>query len=114
MYFDYWMKQHLDQPHSDSRITDTHGRWIFALLARVEENISADDTSLLRTLTRTCLKLIKKKLEDESSGSSSQLSTGSDPPISEAACWMVVAAVSGFWRQTDLWTEAGHMFSLDH
>ena len=60
MYFAHWINVHLEQADlGSSRITETHARWIFVLLSRVEDYISADDMSLLRNLARASLALLK-------------------------------------------------------
>lgn len=77
--------------------TESHARWIFALLPRVEENVSADDMNLLRNLARACLGLIKEKRGK---------STDDSQKMGEISCWMVVTAIADVWKQRDLWIDA--------
>ncbi|KAG6903457.1 hypothetical protein C0995_005480 [Termitomyces sp. Mi166 len=60
MYFAHWINVHLQQPHASSRPLETHARWIFALLTKVDDYISADDMNLLRILARACIALLKE------------------------------------------------------
>src|ERR1700733_7803407 len=55
MYFAHWFNLYLQQPDPTSLPLEAHARWIFALLSKVEDHISADDMSLLRNLARACL-----------------------------------------------------------
>jgi hypothetical protein len=113
MYFTHWINLYL---HGDDpiafRINETHARWIFVLLSRVEDQISADDTSLLRGMARACLELlkgiIKKKpvLSEEVDSHTLECSGGE---ITERSCWMIVSIIVGIWGQRDLWMEAEAM-----
>ncbi|KAG6833939.1 hypothetical protein H0H87_007950 [Tephrocybe sp. NHM501043] len=48
MYFTHWINVHLQRPDPSSRPIETHARWIFALLTKVDEVlISPDDMNLL-------------------------------------------------------------------
>jgi hypothetical protein len=108
MYFTHWISVHLRDPVSpSSRMTETHARWIFSLLTRVDDHLTANDTSLLRNLARACLDLIKDLLStspptSEPTGASEQ----DIPAMSEQSCWMNFAAIAGVWGQHDLWSEA--------
>ncbi|KAJ7639033.1 hypothetical protein FB45DRAFT_904536 [Roridomyces roridus] len=98
MYFTHWTNLHL-QSSKSYRITQTHARWIFFLLSRVEDYLSADDTSLLRSLARAYLALLK-----ESSTQSKACRSGDD--ITPGSCWLIISAVVDIWGQRDLWMEA--------
>ena len=108
MYFGHWINLRVEEgrlPYTD--ITEAHARWIFALLSRVDDWISGDETSLLRTLARGCLELMveqrKRPVAEEAA---------TEPPaIDERSFWMIITAIIGIWGQTDLWTDAESMLS---
>lgn len=102
MYFSYWIGLYLDEPAPRvCRINETHARWMFALLSRVDEYISADEMSTLRSLARGCMGLLKERVIREA-----DVETEGRPAIAEASCWMIVTAVGGLWGQRDLWQDA--------
>ncbi|KAG1755503.1 hypothetical protein EDB19DRAFT_1901722 [Suillus lakei] len=87
MYFAHWMNIHLQHPADPTfAILESHARWMFALLAKVEDFISADDMSQLRSLARACLELLMG--------------------MAETSCWIIFTTVSGIWGQSDLWRDA--------
>jgi hypothetical protein len=92
-------------------MNETHARWIFALLSRVDDYVTADNISLLRNLARGCLSLLKNMLSRPESGDEPAEASQSavTPAMTERSCWMVIAAVAGFWGQRDLWMEAEAM-----
>ena len=49
--------------------TPNHGRWMFALLCQLDEQLSGDDISVLRTLAREVLRLIKEERTHRKEGS---------------------------------------------
>ncbi|KAJ4478329.1 hypothetical protein J3R30DRAFT_3480519 [Lentinula aciculospora] len=130
MYSTYWMNQHLteDRQPPFPRPTQTHLQWVFALLTRVGEYISADDMNLLRNLTRACIVLLKviicertfidsdpgladkgvameeKAVERKDEEEKDKVKTDS-----QTACWMIITAVIGIWAQRDLWVDAEDM-----
>lgn len=110
MYFTYWVNLHLERGSAPSPypISETHSRWIFVLLSRVEDYVSADEMSLLRNLARACIALIE---ENRTRENPSVVRPGEDGPhpIGEPTCWMVVTAVVGVWGQKDLWMDAEAM-----
>ncbi|KAI0774052.1 hypothetical protein C8Q74DRAFT_1217954 [Fomes fomentarius] len=94
MYFGHWIDRRLAQgslPYTD--ITQAHGRWIFSLLSRVDDWISSDEISQLRTLARGCMGLVAERRRS--------------PPAAREAD----AAITGLWGQTDLWVDANSMLS---
>lgn len=121
MYFVHWINTQLEQSEgSVYRMTETHARWIFVLLSRVEDHISADDMSLLRNLARASLALLKvlmgkRAIHTDSPGTSKAMrvvDTGDDEIyISERSCWIIVTAVTGIWGQRDLWMDAEDMLA---
>jgi hypothetical protein len=97
MYFTHWIKLYLKAPQLGEHIpTELHARWMFALLSRVEEHVSADDMNLLRNLARACLGLLK---DVRGSSISSQR-------MGEISCWLVVTIIADVWKQRDLWIDA--------
>jgi hypothetical protein len=116
MYFTHWMNVHLKQPElASTQITESHARWIFALLSRVEDYISADDMSLLRNLARASLALLKDILRRRPPVGDAEPATKEEGdakivvPMSECSCWMIVTAIVGVWGQRDLWDDAEAM-----
>jgi hypothetical protein len=110
MYFTHWINLHLKEPERPTmRITDTHGRWIFVLLSRVEDNVTADDMSLLRNLARACLALLNRHLRRRLGVEGTTIEEAVS--MSKNTCWMVLTAIVGIWGQRDLWMEAESMLS---
>lgn len=106
MYFSYWIGLYLDEPAPRvCRITETHARWMFALLSRVDEYLSADEMSTLRSLARACMGLLKERVIRRAAEETDVEAEGR-PAIAEASCWVIVAAVGGSWGQRDLWQDA--------
>lgn len=102
MYFTHWINLHLNHKNPPfPRLADVHAQWIFFLLTRIDDYISADDTSLLRNLVRACLSLVKVLLRDETA-----VEEGSIAPES---CWIIVTTIIGIWGQQDLWMDAESM-----
>lgn len=80
--------------------TDTHAKWIFTLLSRIDDFISPDDMNLLRNLARACIGLLKHMKKHE---------IPVDPRMmSETSCWIVISTVAEVWKQRDLWMDAEH------
>jgi hypothetical protein len=123
MYFTHWINVHLQNLELyTSTITESHARWMFALLSRVEESVSADDMNLLRNLARAALGLLKQRLiEKRRRGDRDDLreeigrsGAGTGVPMGESACWLIVTAVVGGWGQRDIWMDAeGMLRGLD-
>lgn len=100
MYFNHWITLFGTEPGTpDKQIISVHARWMFALLSRVDEQISADDMSLLRQLARSILKLLKYAREEDSSDAEVKA-------ISKIDCWIVFTIIATVWSQHDLWTDA--------
>ncbi|KAG2077233.1 hypothetical protein BDR04DRAFT_1088175 [Suillus decipiens] len=105
MYFAHWMNVHLQHPAEPTfAILESHARWMFALLAKVEDFISADDMSQLRSLARACLELIVRRRRSEGAEVPDNLTSKFD--MAETSCWIIFTAVSGIWGQSDLWRDA--------
>ncbi|KIK67933.1 hypothetical protein GYMLUDRAFT_154768 [Collybiopsis luxurians FD-317 M1] len=105
MYFTYWINQHLskDRQLPFPRLSETQFQWVFALLTRVDDYISADDMNLLRNLTRACIALLKVMMHERAS------QADKDALGDETSCWMIISVVIGIWGQRDLWTDAEDM-----
>ena len=122
MYFGHWINVRLEEgtlPHTD--ITQAHARWIFALLSRVDDWVSGDETSLLRNLARSCMELMAERRrsrptatvadtaylpENRTDGGGDDGPGGTAALADEKACWMIVTAITGVWGQRDLWVDA--------
>lgn len=110
MYFAYWLDQYLQEPTPRvCKITETHARWMFVLLSRVDEFITADEQSTLRNLARDCMSLVKERMQESAAAEDGLVEEPSVMGIS--SCWMVVTAVTGVWGQKDLWIDAEDMLS---
>ncbi|KAH9938355.1 uncharacterized protein B0H18DRAFT_11966 [Fomitopsis serialis] len=112
MYFTHWIILHLERGSAPSPhvLTDTHSRWIFALLSRVRDDVSADEMSTLRSLARACMSLIEERKRATSNvASSSQGKAVGLFPMNESGCWMIITLVIGIWGQRDLWQDAEAM-----
>lgn len=113
MYFTHWINVHLQNPSDPlATILVSHGRWIFALLTKIEDQLSADEMNLLRNLARACLGLIQRyrgrptKNNAGLEGVSSPSLVENTTHMSDASCWMIFAAIAGYWSQRDLWADA--------
>lgn len=113
MYFAHWISLHLEEKDISRKyaVTEVHARWIFVLLSRVDEYISADETNTLRSLARGCMGLIKERMERaEPSEEANSAEPGEvDRMIAESSCWMIITAVISIWAQRDLWQDAEDM-----
>lgn len=111
MYFTHWINVHLQHPSNPlTAISVSHGQWIFALLTKIEDQLSADEMNLLRNLARACLGLIQ--MHRSKHARNNLVSEGSSVPVentmhmSDASCWIIFAAIAGYWGQRDLWADA--------
>jgi len=109
MYFTHWINVHLRNPSQSTRLVEAHGRWIFALLSKVDEQLTADDMCLLRNLSRACIAFVKSML---SSPNSSATQEAPDPTVhggetlSVRSCWIILQTIVSVWAQRDLWMDA--------
>lgn len=118
MYFTHWINLHLEQPgDSSTRITETHARWIFTLLSRIEDFISADDMSLLRNLARASLAFLKQSMQqskhtnDEYAQNAQNNAAFEVEIMSNKSCWIILTTVADIWGQRDLWMDAEEMLN---
>jgi hypothetical protein len=98
MYFSHWFNLYFERKQRP--LTQMHARWIFALLARVDDHITADDMNQLRNLARGALELLKIRLQGD---------WDVDGAMSANACWLILSTVVGIWGQKDLWQDADDM-----
>jgi len=111
MYFTHWINIYLEQPHPrHSHMREVHARWIFSLLSRVDDYVSADEMSLLRNLTRACMALLKETFLDDARRTAASL-TLEEERMSERSCWLIIGIVVDHWAQRDLWTDLEGMLS---
>lgn len=89
------------EARSPLALCDNDAKWIFCLLARLDEGLSGEQISTLRELARACVSLLLESLKGTRFESSSvERLNGRD------SCWMVIAAVARGWGQRDLWEDA--------
>jgi len=113
MYFAHWINLYLHEPNTPTyRPTNVHARWIFSLLLRIDDYVSADDMNLLRNLARACLGYLKIMILDKTrdvsfeSHSSIPKRSSNMQVMDERACWIIICAIVGIWGQRDLWADA--------
>ncbi|KAI0356468.1 hypothetical protein OH77DRAFT_1495299 [Trametes cingulata] len=113
MYFTHWINLRLEQPSLPlSDITQSHARWMFTLLSRVDDWISGDETSLLRNLARACISLMVERRRRRAKGKEPEVGEVSeDTMMDDASCWMIISAITGVWGQRDLWMDAEELLS---
>lgn len=109
MYFTHWINEHLSKPDLSFDPTESHARWIFALVTRIDDHISADDMNLLRNLARAVIALLKSCKQEELVGASEVIldQVGSER-MSVRSCWIILTIVIDVWKQHDLWLDAEH------
>lgn len=111
MYFAHWINLHLEEDVAQKYVvTESHARWMFVLLSRVDDFISADETSTLRSLARGCMGLIRKRMSEraasETDNNASEDSKAPQNCATEPSCWIIITAIIGIWAQKDLWEDA--------
>ncbi|KAF9790477.1 hypothetical protein BJ322DRAFT_1118091 [Thelephora terrestris] len=105
-YFIHWIESDLAQP----KLTETHAKWMFALLTRISDFVSSDDMNLLRNFVRACISLLGALVQKRvSSGGPEEYEkfcfVEQTTVISEQSCWMIISIAIGVWAQRDLWGE---------
>ncbi|PFH51367.1 hypothetical protein AMATHDRAFT_59071 [Amanita thiersii Skay4041] len=109
MYFAHWFSLYLDAPQASAyHPTESHARWIFSLLACVEDRVSGDDIAMLRSLARACLAILKRLLGRGEESEHIKDRTKNDY-IRESSCWIIISTVVDIWGQHDLWMDAEKM-----
>ncbi|KAI0332409.1 hypothetical protein GY45DRAFT_1433094 [Cubamyces sp. BRFM 1775] len=107
MYFTHWINLRLDSPTLPmTDITQSHARWMFTLLSRVDDWISSDETSLLRNLARACISLMAARRRRRAAENESSEESEDAKEMDDTSCWMIISAITGMWGQTDLWMDA--------
>ncbi|KAF7288275.1 hypothetical protein HMN09_01407600 [Mycena chlorophos] len=99
MYFAHWANLHVEKR---LRLDKPHARWVFALLARVDEQLSADEMHLLRNLARGFIAVLKALPKADAAAAAGVLVD----EVDATSCWLIVATVVGVWGQRDLWSDA--------
>lgn len=98
-----WMQhpQFTHQAVMRGAIHPVHARWLFAILAQLDRQLSGDEIASLRTLARVCMKCIARVrsqvdylCEDKA-----------DTLEAEMGAWMIITVIAGVWGQHDLWNE---------
>lgn len=108
MYFTHWINNHLEKGQDVFPPRSSHAHWIFALLSRIDDHVSADDMNLLRNLARACMALLRHRIERKLAPSTSASSDIPDSMTMEA-CWMIISIVVHVWKQKDLWMDVESM-----
>ncbi|OCH92170.1 hypothetical protein OBBRIDRAFT_773857 [Obba rivulosa] len=115
MYFTHWMNLQLEEGSLPfAPLTATHARWMFVLLSRVDDYLSGDEMSLLRSLARACMSILKERLRGPDSEASSKVVARevlSSEPMDAGSCWMIITVVAGIWGQKDLWMDIEAMLT---
>lgn len=109
MHISHWITLHIEDPISQSLlVTDSHARWAFAVLTRLDDHMDSEDMSTLRNVARSVLRLIKLRSGQRLDGSLYPIQNQMDV----SSCWMVMTVVAGHWGQRDLWTDAEQVLSV--
>ncbi|KAG6812991.1 hypothetical protein H0H92_014922 [Tricholoma furcatifolium] len=74
----------------------------------VDDEVSADDMNLLRTLARACIALLKDLMETRTS-EQPPFQNQNEGYMSIRSCWIIVSTIAGVWAQRDLWMDAEEM-----
>lgn len=87
--------------------TAHEAQWILSLLSRVDDLLDGDDLSELRRLGRALFAMVqaseKHNKVDDDDASAANLEQRREREEGQARCWMILAALSGIWKQEDLW-----------
>ncbi|UZJ52603.1 hypothetical protein CBS101457_001923 [Exobasidium rhododendri] len=102
----YWFTQpHTSAADSQGQAIDPfHSRWLFSLLAHLDDQLVGDDINVLRILARACLACIVQSRFTKSVGEQEE----GDTLRHELGAWMIICAIAGVWGQHDLWEESRH------
>ncbi|KZW04237.1 hypothetical protein EXIGLDRAFT_828151 [Exidia glandulosa HHB12029] len=108
-YYKHWVERAAAR---ELMLRPAHGRWMFALLAHIDEQLLADEMSILRQVAKACISLLKVDLDQGEEADSADEGEASDSTgIGRSACWLVVGAVALGFAQRDLWDEAANVLS---
>ncbi|GHJ86939.1 hypothetical protein NliqN6_3341 [Naganishia liquefaciens] len=91
-------------------LSPLYARWIFSCLLFLDPHLSADETSDLRQLAKTCIKLV---IWQVATGRIAANGTAVDEAQDEMrrSAWMIHRAIAGGWAQRDLVQDAEDMFA---
>jgi len=89
--FRKWM-QHAQFTQGDAVLHPVHARWLFGLLACLDDDVSGEDMASLRVLARACIKCLVRARQQSTQH--------------EGGAWMILAVLAGVCGQRDLWDEA--------
>jgi len=84
MYFTYWINLYIESPSEQYLPLESHARWIFALLSRVDAYCTADEMSGLRALVRACLTFLRTRLSRKARSGSAAYDISSTPGADSA------------------------------
>lgn len=130
--FPNWLSHKTNIPTPDASpaavLQPLHARWLFALLAWLDDRLLSEQISVLRTVARACIAAIsmcrmrrkalqsrKKKSTTEADAEAVEAQLAQEQPAElesslpeadESGAWMVVTIVAGIWGQSDLWDDA--------
>ncbi|CCA74062.1 hypothetical protein PIIN_08016 [Serendipita indica DSM 11827] len=109
------MEQGQSMTSASRPLSQVHTRWMFTLLGRLDDHLTSHDISTLRSLARSCLRLVKAMGDAQQdpalTSESMELSTETNQTRVLGGYWMVFAAIVSVWGQTDLWEEARQEFA---
>jgi len=89
--FRKWM-QHAQFTQGDAVLHPVHARWLFGLLACLDDDVSGEDMASLRVLARACIKCLVRARQQSTQH--------------EGGAWMILVVLAGVCGQRDLWDEA--------
>jgi hypothetical protein len=91
-------------------LTPLYARWCFACLLFLDADLTADQTSDLRSLAKTCIKVIIWQVGTGRIGADGR-GVGEVQEGMRVGAWMIVRAVVGGWGQRDLVDDAEGLFA---
>ncbi|KAK4056710.1 hypothetical protein OIO90_002262 [Microbotryomycetes sp. JL221] len=107
------------RPRPASPMPSLHeAHWMLSLLTRIETILDGDDIATLRQVAKTVLQMLSEVDRATADAATMANTRGSnamsvpratqtleDDELAEAKahCWMIVAAIAGHWKQSDLW-----------
>ncbi|KAL1675406.1 hypothetical protein EV122DRAFT_292688 [Schizophyllum commune] len=110
-HFAFWIRGHVKDPAMYD-MTELHARWMFSLLARLGQHISADHMNSLRQVARACISLLEARMRTRLHGPEAvaeRTVVGKASAFSERSCWVLLGTIIGVWGQLDLWDDVESM-----
>lgn len=83
-HFAFWIRGHVKEAAMYD-MTELHARWMFALLARLGQHMSADHMNSLRQVARACIELLQRRMQTRISSSAESNDARDDDIASSAA-----------------------------